>query len=117
MVITKLAQNKNAFLVDVYLDDTFFKTVDKDFIVEYQLFKGKTLDLQEVENLQNGGVVNKLYNLAVNRIAARPRSIEEARKYMLSKEVDLDLVEKALAKLIQRGYLNDNEFTLWWVDN
>ena len=53
MVITKLAQNKNESLVDIYLDDKFFKTVDKNFMVNIGLVKGKVLNSDEVLKLEN----------------------------------------------------------------
>jgi len=117
MLITRLAQNKNEFLVDIYLDDKFFKSVDKNFVVDYALEKGRELLQEELLSLEGKSIVNKLYNLARNRILSRPRSVFEMRQYLLKKERKDILVNETLEKLINDNYLNDKEFCVWWVDN
>lgn len=117
MIITKLAQNKNESLVDIYLDEKFFKTVDKNFIVEYGLIKGKELTPDEVNKLENQSKVNKLYNLAMGRILSRPRSESEIRMYLLKKEKDSTIVEITIDRLVNDNYINDKEFGIWWIDN
>ena len=117
MVITKLAQNKNEFLVDIYLDDKYFKTVDKNFIVDAGLIKGKTLNTDEILKLENQSITNKLYNFARNRILSRPRSESEMRSYLKKKEKQSNLIEMVIDRLIEDNYLNDKEFCIWWIDN
>lgn len=117
MVVTKLAQNKNEFLVDIYIDDKYFKTVDKNFVVEWGLVKGKALEPDEINKLENQSIVNKLYNLARNRILSRPRSESEMRDYLLKKDKDSKRVEMTIDRLVNDNYINDKEFGIWWVDN
>ena len=117
MVITKLVQNKNEFLVDIYLDDKYFKTVDKNFVVEYGLSKGKSLNLDEISKLENQSIVNKLYNLAKNRILSRPHSESEIRKYLSTKEKESTRAEMVIDRLRDDNYINDKEFSIWWIDN
>ena len=117
MVITKLAQNKNESLVDIYLDDKFFKTVDKNFMVNIGLVKGKVLNSDEVLKLENQSIVNKLYNFARNRILSRPHSESEIRRYLSTKERQSSLVDMAVDRLVNDNYLNDKEFSIWWIDN
>jgi regulatory protein len=117
MKITKLVQNKNPFLVNVYIDDCFFQSVDKNFVVENAIYKGKEFSKEEIATLFGKGNINKLYNLVVNRIAARPRSIAETKTYLQQKTQDPSEIEQVIDKLIDRHYLSDYDFANWWVDN
>jgi regulatory protein len=117
MLITKLAQNKKEYLVDIYVDENFAFSLDKTMVVEWNLYKGKMINQEEYLNLQNAGRENKLYNLAVNRILSRPRSVNETRQELLSKGESMDTIEIVVRKLIDNKYLNDKDFAIWWVDN
>jgi len=117
MVITKLQQNKHEDLVDIYIDDQFFKTVDKSFVLQYGLVKGKALNQDQIKELEDKSIINKLKNLAIQKISLRPRSEEEIRQYLSKKERGTGLVDVVVTHLIRKKYIDDHEFCKWWIDN
>lgn len=70
--------------------------------------------------------LGKLYENAVNFLAVRPRSILETRRYLKqkiwkkepgwAKEESEEAVEGILVRLGKEGFLNDERFARWWVN-
>ncbi|MEJ7713319.1 MAG: regulatory protein RecX [Pyrinomonadaceae bacterium] len=53
---------------------------------------------------------------AAKLLAVKPRSVEELRERLLEKEwTTVEIVEEALAKLKQHGYLNDDRFAFGYA--
>ena len=117
MEITNLKQNKNLSLVDVYVDDEFFVTIDKNMVLELGLAKGQALTPDDLASLKRGAIINRLYNFALNRILIRPRSKSEIRQYLSGKSDNEDAISVALQRLIDAKYIDDMAFAEWWIDS
>jgi regulatory protein len=58
----------------------------------------------------------KFYKASVRFLSFRPRSEKELRDYLVKKKCD-DLISKRIIESLTRDkFLNDEEFTRWWVE-
>ena len=50
-------------------------------------------------------------------LGMRPRSTTEVRRYLARKEYDAALIDHVVARVTGEGYLDDQAFAAFWVDN
>jgi regulatory protein len=74
------------------------------------LHKGDFIEQSLIENLQQKSQFRKITDSAFRFLSNRAHSSYEIKRKLLKKGFDEDLIEKAVAELIERGYLNDEEF-------
>jgi regulatory protein len=55
-------------------------------------------------------------NRTLKFLGFRPRSEKEVRDYLIKKQAPDELREKLITYLIELRFLNDVEFTRWWVE-
>ena len=125
--------------VNIYLDDKFFCSLDISQVVDLHLKIGKELSDDERAELKRASEFGKFYQRALEYALMRPRSMKEIRDYLnrktLSRKVrvknrktgeyqtkekqgyDKSLVPLVLARLDERGYVNDRRFAELWVEN
>lgn len=64
--------------------------------------------------------MNEIYAQSLDRclrlIAIRPRTISEIRQYLHKKEIPELVIEKVVATLSDRNYLNDADFAKWFIE-
>lgn len=60
---------------------------------------------------------DKFYNLALRFLSYRPRSEKEVREKLKTKKVEPLIIEKIIAKLIDKKFINDEEFAKGWVES
>jgi regulatory protein len=53
----------------------------------------------------------------VRLLARRPRSVSEVRKNLTRKETPEPVIDSAIARLTQLGYLDDEAFARYWMEN
>lgn len=58
----------------------------------------------------------RYYNRAIWYLSRRPRSEKEIRDKLVEKKAPPEIIEKVIQKLTQQKFLNDFEFTRWWID-
>lgn len=58
----------------------------------------------------------EIYNTALLFLSFRPRSEKEVRDNLRKKKVNPPLIEKIIAKLKEKKFLNDEEFVKWWIE-
>jgi len=56
------------------------------------------------------------FNRALRFLSFRPRSEKEIIDYLKKKKVDSNTSQKVILKLKENNFLNDVEFTKWWVE-
>jgi regulatory protein len=59
----------------------------------------------------------KFYNLALHFLSYRIRSEKEVRDKLKTKQVDPQTLEKVIAKLKEKKFINDEEFARMWIEN
>jgi len=108
-------QKRNKDRVNVYLDGQF--AFGLAAIEAARLRVGQTLSDADVARLQIRDEVERAYERALNFLSYRPRSIDEVRRNLCKKNVEDEVVEAVLERLVRAGLLDDREFSRYWVEN
>jgi regulatory protein len=115
-VITALeVQKKNKQRVNVYLDGEF--AFGLSLMDAARLRKGQTLTDAEIAALRDEDAVIQAVDRAARFLAYRPRSIYEVRQNLEKKDTSPAVIEAALNRLTDMGYLDDTAFARYWVQN
>lgn len=115
-IITALRfQKKDRDRVNVYLDGQFAFALPA--LVAARLRPGQALNEAEIAALRAVEVETSAYDRAVRFLGYRPRSIAEVRQHLLEHAVPASVVETVIQRLQQAGYLDDEGFARFWVDN
>lgn len=134
--ITKLTvQQKNDQRVNVFVDDVYTLSLDVFQVAEFGLRVGKEFTDTELKELEEESAFGKLYAQALEYTMIRPHSEREIRDYLWRKTrdrkvrskrtgelitrkgVSVELTERVLQRLVDKGYVNDESFTRYWVEN
>jgi regulatory protein len=63
------------------------------------------------------GDLERFYNKALEFLSYRTRSEKEVRDKLKTKQVDPQIIEKIIAKLKEKRFINDEEFARQWIEN
>lgn len=114
-VTTLEIQKRNKERVNVYLDGEYAFSLT--LLEATQLRKGQVLSEAEISALRTQDEVHKAYDHASRFLGYRPRSTSEVRKNLQEKGYPPDAIDASIAKLTEQGYLDDNAFARYWVEN
>jgi regulatory protein len=113
-VITALEiQKKNKQRVNVYIDDEYLFSLSLDDAA--RLRKGQTLTDAEIDALKGDDAIKKAMERAARLLASRPRSTQEIIRSLSAKETPPSVIDAAIAKLTELGYVDDRAFAAFWV--
>lgn len=137
-IITKLASGvRDVNRVNVFLDGKFAFSLDVAQVVELQVKVGQKVNAERLEVLRSASEFGKLYQRTLEWVLTRPHSIRETRDYLRRRqqkrlitnrqrsrdekkpfpEIQNETIELVVERLIQRGYLNDEKFASYYVEN
>lgn len=115
-VITALElQKRNKQRVNVFVDGEYVFSLTLDDAA--RLHKGQTLTQTEIDALRDADEVVRAVDRAARFIAYRPRSEQEVRRNLQDKDVPAPVIDAAVTRLQQLGYLDDRAFADFWVKN
>lgn len=115
-IITALeVQKRNKERVNVYLDDEF--AFGLNLMDAANLRKGQMLTADEIAVLTDDDAVHKAVERGIDFLSYRPRSIDEVRRNLIKKEIPESAVEEAIIRLQNLGYLDDEAFARFWIEN
>lgn len=115
-IITGLViQQNNKERVNVFLDGEYAFAVSLDMALG--LKKGQQLSAEQVAELKQEGDVDLAYQRAVRYLGYRPRSGSEMVSYLTGKGYPEEVLAQVMARLRERGYVDDDAFARFWVDN
>ncbi len=125
--------------LNVYIDRKFFCSLALSQVVDLKLKIGKQLNDEDLKSLRRASEFGKLYQRALEYALLRPHSQKEMRDYLKKKTLnkavrvknqktgeyqtkqkegfDASLVEPVLARLVERGYVDDERFAKLWIEN
>lgn len=101
----------------IYLDDGRELLLYEDAILKFELLLKKEIlekDIMEVELFNQECDV---YHVGLESINHRFKSVYDLKETLLKKEYPIEMVEKAIDKLLQQGYLNDRSFAKSFINN
>lgn len=108
-------QQRNKERVNVYLDGEF--AFGLNIMDAAWLKKGQQLSDIEVTELRDKDAVVRAVEVAINFLSYRPRSLNEIRQKLNSKDIAQPIVDAALERLVELGYADDEAFCRFWVEN
>jgi regulatory protein len=108
-------QRRRTDRVNVFLDDEYAFALALPLAMS--LRKGQEISQAEIDALQAEDAFHISVDRAVGLLARRPRSTSEIRRYLDGRDVPEAVVERVVDRLHERGYLDDEAFAAWWVQN
>jgi regulatory protein len=108
-------QKRNKERVNVYLDGEY--TFSLALIEAAKLRKGQPLTDAEIDALRGEDDVTRAVDYAANFLSYRPRSVAEVRRNLEKKDLPEAVIEQAIDRLQQLGYVDDVAFARYWLEN
>lgn len=112
-----LAQVKTRGRYSVFVDGKFAFGFSELGLINSGIKVGDEIDDAKLLALKKQSATDKLYNLALNLIARRPRSQKELVDYLRRKTDDKQEQQQILNMLSKAGYVNDLDFARRWVES
>ncbi|HEU5139198.1 MAG TPA: recombination regulator RecX [Bacillales bacterium] len=119
-VITRITvQKKNKSRFNIFLDrghgEEFGFGVSEDVLVAFAISKGQEIDEAELKDIVFEDEIKVAFNLALNSLSYRMRSVKEIKDYLRKKETASEVIEKVLERLEHHQYVDDREFAKSFV--
>lgn len=101
----------------VFLEDGQELILYEEVILQYDLLIHKEIDSETMILVDRSNQEWDVYYVALHSIENRLKSVYELREWLLRKEYPVDLINQAIDKLIQQGYLNDRGYVKSYINN
>jgi regulatory protein len=108
-------QKKNKERVNIYIDGRF--AFGLAAIEAVKLRRGQKLSDDEIAVLQERNEAHQAHEAALRYLDYRPRSVDEIRRHLKSKDVEPEVVAQVVERLGQAGLLDDRAFARYWLEN
>lgn len=125
-----LVQARDKNRVNVSVDGRYRFSLDITQVAELGIRTGKEYKEAELVQLEEESQFGKLYTRALEYCLMRPRSRREMQQYLYRKTrprrnklgelkdgVSPELTARVLARLDDKGYVDDHQFAVYWVEN
>lgn len=101
----------------VELDDGRVLALYEDVILKFDLLLKKEILEEELKSINDYNLECDVYYVALNSIKARFKSTYDLKEFLRKKEYPLELINKAVEKLLKQGYLNDRSYARSYINN
>jgi len=99
------------------LDDNTNILLHEDLILKYELLIYREIDSKKIEQLLEENKSYIAYDLALNYLNKKMRSKKEIKEYLSKKEISAELINNAIKKLEEQGYLSDVSYTRAFIND
>jgi regulatory protein len=119
MVITAITQQKkNEEKVNLFLDTKFWCSVSKNQLLEFNIFKGKEIDIAEKVEIAKASSETKIVEKILKFQQLRPHSEQEVKENLIyRKGYSEEEITPILEKLKESGHIDDEKFAHWYAEN
>lgn len=131
MKITGLTvQQKDKNRINVMVDGEYRFSLDMSQVIDLGLKVDKEYTDQELTALETESQFGKTYMRALEYCLSRPHSAKEVRDYLyrktrdtrtktgtVKKGVSPEITSRVYDRLVEKGYVDDEKFTRFWVEN
>jgi regulatory protein len=114
--VTDIKPQKRQGRFNIYLDGKYSFAVSAESLVKAGLSINQEISPETVEKLIKDDEFGKTFDNSLKFISFRPRSEKELRDWFKRKEVGEETQKLVVKKLKHLGFLNDEEFTKWWIE-
>lgn len=124
------AQVKDKNRVNIMVDNKYRFSLDVFQLVDLGIRVGNEYAEQELDDLEQESQFGKLYARALEYCLMRPHSAKEVRDYLyrktrdtrtkagdVKKGISAALTSRVYDRLVEKGYIDDEKFTRYWVEN
>lgn len=116
-VITKITrQKRHEDRYNIYVNEEYSFSVDETVLIQYGLTKGKVLDEWALGDIAFDEEVSRAFNRGLSYLSFQMRSEEEVRKKLTQAEFGEAVIQEAIQKLKNFGFLNDEAFSKAFVE-
>jgi regulatory protein len=115
--VTAVRSGKRGKRVNIFLDEKFAFSLEAEVALKEGLKAEKALSENEIEALKKADLFQRCLNAAFHFLSYRPRSQAELRQRLGKRGFDGDNVAAVLARLKERGLVDDLAFAQFWKDN
>ena len=106
--ITKYKKGTNG-KYKVYLEDGRELSLYEETILKFELLLKK--EVLDIPSINEYNLEWDVYYVALKSLKSRFKSVFETRKYLKDKEYPIELIDKAIDKLVEQGYINSQLVT------
>lgn len=131
MKITAItAQQKDKNRLNVMVDGKYRFSLDIFQYADLGIKIGKEYSEEELHALETESQFGKVYARALEYCLMRPHSSREVRDYLyrktrdtrtktgeMKKGVAAEITQRVFDRLVEKGYIDDEKFTRYWVEN
>jgi regulatory protein len=124
------AQQKNNNRVNVMVDGKYRFSLDVFQYADLGIKIGREYTDEELNEFETESQFGKVYARALEYSLMRPHSAKEVRDYLyrktrdsrtkageIKKGVPADITERVFNRLVEKGYVNDESFARFWLEN
>jgi len=116
VIVTAVERQQRRRRVNVFVDGRFALALGADLAAERDVRPGRTLAPEELSALAEEEARRRALESALRLISHRPRSERELRDRLARKAFERPIIEHALGRLRQMGYLDDAAFARFWTE-
>lgn len=117
MIITAVERERRSRRVSVFVDGALALAIGRELAVEYGLRAGRTTSQTELLALAEREARRGALETAQRLLTYRPRSERELRQRLRRRGFAANVIEETLAKLRERGFVNDEAFAKYWSES
>jgi regulatory protein len=114
--ITDIKPQKRQGRFNIYLDGKYSFAISAESLVKAGLSINQEISSDSIEKLIKEDEFGKIFESALKFISFRPRSEKELQDWFKRKEVGGETQKMVVKKLKHLGFLNDEEFAKWWIE-
>jgi regulatory protein len=115
--VTAIRSGKRGKRVNIFLNEKFAFSLEAEVALKEGLMAEQALSQDEIEALKKADLFQRCLNAAFHFLSYRPRSQAELRQRLGKRGFDGDNVAAVLARLKERGLVDDLAFAQFWKDN
>jgi regulatory protein len=117
MKITSIKQQvKNPDRVSIFIDAKYTFSLSLDELIAHKLKNDQEISEGEVKKYKKISEDGKMKARALAWVLGRPHSMREFRDYLIRKKADPELIDSLAEEFTTKNYLNDTNFTKWFVE-
>ncbi|MDD3126199.1 MAG: RecX family transcriptional regulator [Candidatus Izemoplasmatales bacterium] len=119
ITVQNLKKSNNRYTVTFQLNDSSAAVflVSEDLVVEYRLIPGKILEDFAFQSFKKAADIDEYFHKAMNYAVRYPQTEATMKKYLENRMVPDDKIISIIAKLKQIGIIDDEVFTINYVEN
>ncbi len=116
-IITKMEeQKKNKNRISIFIDNEFSFGVYHKTVIKFDLFVGKELTKELIDQIKTDDEYDKCFNKALNYISYQARTIKEVKDKLYANEYLSPTVNNVIKELLKLNYIDDFAYAKMYIE-